>query len=93
MDGRGARIGGSELLRLRTLPWIRCGRSGCAESRNVMVVFTIGQISQTNPHVVVDRPWNGNCDADAQDGMGHCWHINVAIVQKDLAGSETPDQR
>ena len=80
---------------LRTLLSIRCGRFGFADSLiiGMTAVFSVGQIAKADAHVVVNGTGYGNGDADAQDGVRQCGHVDVAIVQEDEAGCASPDER
>ena len=55
-------------------------------------VRIVPQIAEADAHVVVY--WPGNCDGygDAEDGVGDHQGIDVAVVQKEKAGCEAPDE-
>jgi len=60
----------------------------------VMVVWrTISKIAKSNAHVMVDGSRNCESNTDAEDGMRHGQGVDVSIVKKEQARSETPDQR
>jgi len=58
----------------------------------MIAVRTVGEVAQSNPHIVVDRTGDRQGDRDTEDRMRHGQRVDISVLKKKQAGSETPDQ-
>ena len=58
----------------------------------MVLVFAIGEVTETDAHVVIQRARNGDGDGDSEDGVGDGGNVQVAVTQKNEAGGVTPEK-
>lgn len=54
--------------------------------------MVVGQVAEADAHVMVYRSGDGDGDGNTHDGVRHGQWIEVAVLNEEQAGGETPDQ-